>query len=120
MGEDRGDASGREGRREEGVAFNAGASAPPAPPGVGSGFGDREVGIGPQTIPVPPDKKGAADRAATGVRTVRSPTPAFGSVAPPIPLATEDGRPVSVVHVVAELAPFARTGGLGEAVKSLA
>ena len=33
---------------------------------------------------------------------------------------TEDGRPVSVVHVVAELAPFARTGGLGEAVKSLA
>jgi starch synthase len=27
---------------------------------------------------------------------------------------------VSVVHIVAELAPFARTGGLGEAVKSLA
>ena len=120
MGEDRGDAPGREGRREEGVAFNAGASAPPAPPGVGGGFGDREVGIGAQTVPVQPDKKSPADRAATGVRAVRSPTPALGAVAPVIPLATEDGRPVSVVHVVAELAPFARTGGLGEAVKSLA
>ena len=30
------------------------------------------------------------------------------------------GRPVCVVHLVAELAPFARTGGLGEAVASLA
>ena len=36
------------------------------------------------------------------------------------PLRTDDGRVVSVVHIVAELAPFARTGGLGEAVKSLA
>jgi starch synthase len=36
------------------------------------------------------------------------------------PLQTPDGRAVSVVHVVAELAPFARSGGLGEAVSSLA
>ena len=36
------------------------------------------------------------------------------------PLATGDGRPVSVVHLAGELAPFARSGGLGEAVASLA
>lgn len=41
---------------------------------------------------------------------------------PPVapPLVSPDGRAVRVVHVVAELAPFARSGGLGEAVHSLA
>src|SRR3954471_15641944 len=36
------------------------------------------------------------------------------------PLCAPDGRAVRVVHIVAELAPFARSGGLGEAVNSLA
>jgi starch synthase len=36
------------------------------------------------------------------------------------PLNTPDGTAVRVVHIVAELAPFARSGGLGEAVNSLA
>ncbi|MGH7696506.1 MAG: glycogen/starch synthase, partial [Gemmatimonadaceae bacterium] len=36
------------------------------------------------------------------------------------PLTTPTGEPVSVVHLAAELAPFARTGGLGEAVANLA
>jgi starch synthase len=36
------------------------------------------------------------------------------------PLRTPDGAPAGVVHLVAELAPYARTGGLGEAVNSLA
>ncbi|MEO6447160.1 MAG: glycogen synthase [Gemmatimonadaceae bacterium] len=36
------------------------------------------------------------------------------------PLLSAQGKPVSIVHVVAELAPFARTGGLGEAVANLA
>ena len=36
------------------------------------------------------------------------------------PLTAPDGRAVHVVHLVAELAPFARSGGLGEAVASLA
>lgn len=40
--------------------------------------------------------------------------------APAPPLSTGDGRAVRVVHMVAELAPFARSGGLGEAVNSLA
>ena len=38
----------------------------------------------------------------------------------PHPLTTPDGTPVSVVRLAAELAPFARTGGLGEAVANLA
>ena len=44
------------------------------------------------------------------------------TAAPPAapPLATPGGRPVQVVHLVAELSPFARSGGLGEAVASLA
>lgn len=46
-----------------------------------------------------------------------SPAPAPPSVSP---LRTADGRAVRVVHLVAELAPFARSGGLGEAVNSLA
>ena len=122
MGEDMGDTPAMEDRREEGVAYNAGAAAPPAPPGVGGGFGDREVGIGAPTVPVQADTGAppAVDRSATGTRAVRSPTPAVTSAVPPVPLTTDDGRAVSVVHVVAELAPFARTGGLGEAVKSLA
>ena len=36
------------------------------------------------------------------------------------PLVRPDGSPAPVVHLVPELSPFARTGGLGEAVSSLA
>jgi starch synthase len=36
------------------------------------------------------------------------------------PLRSPTGEPVTVVHLAAEVAPFARTGGLGEAVASLA
>jgi starch synthase len=38
----------------------------------------------------------------------------------PGPLHTEAGQPVSVVHVTAEYYPYARTGGLAEAVSGLA
>jgi starch synthase len=48
---------------------------------------------------------------AVSTSVPRRPTP---------PLLTGDGSAVCVVHVVAELAPFARSGGLGEAVASLA
>jgi starch synthase len=49
-------------------------------------------------------------------------TPADVVPAVPVqsPLATTDGRTIRLVHLVAELAPFARSGGLGEAVNSLA
>ena len=39
---------------------------------------------------------------------------------PPPPLHAADGRPVTVVHVAAEYFPYARTGGLAEAVNGLA
>src|SRR5437867_6440461 len=50
------------------------------------------------------------------VTSVKAPTP---TPTPPA-LALPDGRRVRVIHLVAELAPFARSGGLGEAVASLA
>ena len=51
----------------------------------------------------------------------RKPTPVSTSaVTPAGPLCTPDNQPAKVVHLVAELAPFARSGGLGEAVASLA
>jgi len=45
------------------------------------------------------------------------PSPAYPAMAP---LTRVDGTPAPVVHLVPELSPFARTGGLGEAVSSLA
>ena len=39
---------------------------------------------------------------------------------PYAPLTRPDGTPAPVVHLVSELSPYARTGGLGEAVASLA
>lgn len=55
----------------------------------------------------------------------RPASPPDARAAAPLPqpeprLAGSDGRAATVVHLVAELAPFARTGGLGEAVASLA
>ena len=117
----------------EGIAYSAGAAAPPTP-GV---TGDREVGIGPSFMPVAPDDTmmaesvdpldpySAADAQQTSsIRepgTVRSRSGAQPAIPDALnPLRSDDGRIVSVVHIVAELAPFARTGGLGEAVKSLA
>ena len=46
-----------------------------------------------------------------------SPRAAAGAVAP---LMTAAGQPVTVVHVTAEFFPYARTGGLAEAVSGLA
>jgi starch synthase len=45
-------------------------------------------------------------------------TPAMA--VPVAPLTRPDGTPAPVVHLVPELSPYARTGGLGEAVSSLA
>ena len=46
--------------------------------------------------------------------------PATGRAASPAPLPTPGGEPVSVVHLTAEYFPYARTGGLAEAVSGLA
>lgn len=42
------------------------------------------------------------------------------AAAPAAPLVRPDGSPAPVVHLAPELSPYARTGGLGEAVASLA
>ena len=121
MGEERGDTPVMGEGGEETTAYNAGAGAPPAPPGAGSGFGDRDVGLGASLISVPPDDVDHTLEAAAPASSVRgAPSQKSAAPSPPTPLKTNDGRVVSVVHIVAELAPFARTGGLGEAVKSLA
>jgi starch synthase len=46
--------------------------------------------------------------------------PARDPTSSPTPLRTPGGQPVSVVHVTAEYYPYARTGGLAEAVSGLA
>jgi starch synthase len=63
--------------------------------------------------PAPP--AAAATLAARSVEPSIAPAEPVGP-----PLVAPDGRAVRVVHLVAELAPFARSGGLGEAVASLA
>ena len=116
------------------VAYSASPAAPPAP-ARGHTEEEREVDFGASFVSVSSDDAvlaadagafdpvasvAAAPRASDAV-SERSTPPAHPDVpAASAPLKTDDGRVVSVVHIVAELAPFARTGGLGEAVKSLA
>ena len=73
-------------------------------------------------------KKGAAAKTAAPAKKATRPakTPAVRGAdgrylkrKPSQPLIASDGRPVSIVHLTAELAPIARTGGLGEVVASL-
>ncbi len=96
----------------------------------------KPVPKGPAKKPAPRAPKAApaaAPRAeATIAAPVAPPAPAVPHVsaltssapvadaATPYPLLTPGGEPVQVVHIAAELAPFARTGGLGEAVANLA
>ena len=65
--------------------------------------------------------KSAAQRTEIRRRTSRTRrTDVPSSAAPAAPLVRPDGTPAPVVHLAPELSPFARTGGLGEAVASLA
>ena len=79
--------------------------------------------LSPEHMP-PPMEAGSRRRTSPPSLEEMSSTlrpPGEGTASPPVPpLQSGDGRAVSVVHLVAELAPFARTGGLGEAVASLA
>jgi starch synthase len=68
-----------------------------------------------ELLPTPPAAPTAAAVAEQATPTSVAPTAPVES-----PLSSGDGRAVRVVHLVAELAPFARSGGLGEAVNSLA
>jgi starch synthase len=61
-----------------------------------------------------------AKRTRTSVAPVEPAAPQSAPSPNDYPLRAPSGEPVTVVHLAAELAPFARTGGLGEAVSSLA
>jgi starch synthase len=67
--------------------------------------------------PKPAPKR--SPRAKPG-QAVRGPDGRFLKKQPSQPLLAKDARAVSVVHLTVELAPIARTGGLGEVVSSLA
>lgn len=90
----------------------------PAVPTPSSSAGD---GVSPSeaehtaSAPARPDAPRRTSRARRSVGGERA-----TSNAPAAPLVRPDGSPAPVVHLAAELAPFARTGGLGEAVASLA
>ena len=67
----------------------------------------------------PAERTEAPPRRSTRTRRTDRPH-APGSVGHTAPLVRPDGTPAPVVHLVPELSPYARTGGLGEAVASLA
>src|SRR5829696_5190173 len=60
------------------------------------------------------------ERPKRAPRKKAAPPPTPVASVPSAPLTRPDGTPAPVVHLVPELSPFARTGGLGEAVASLA
>jgi starch synthase len=62
----------------------------------------------------------SASRPKRSARKKIEPPPSTVVNTPPAPLTRPDGTPAPVVHLAPELSPFARTGGLGEAVASLA
>ncbi|MFN0097737.1 MAG: glycogen synthase [Gemmatimonadaceae bacterium] len=70
--------------------------------------GGKATGKGDEKAKTPKKRGGTATRTAKSKSPVQS------------PLATAADAPIAVVHATAELAPFARTGGLGEAVRTLA
>lgn len=59
-------------------------------------------------------------RRSSRTRRTDVPPPPGSTGSPSAPLVRPDGTPAPVVHLAPELSPYARTGGLGEAVASLA
>jgi starch synthase len=79
----------------------------------------------PATRRKPRAKKTGTATAEKPKRTSRKkvappPPPTPVASVPAAPLTRPDGTPAPVVHLAPELSPYARTGGLGEAVASLA
>ena len=107
------------GASSNGASSNGAAPSAPAPEESSA------LATAPATRRKPRAKKSAP---ATGTTTKRR-APSRRKVqpeqvpvvhVPPAPLTRPDGTPAPVVHLAPELSPFARTGGLGEAVASLA
>lgn len=66
-----------------------------------------------------PQHPGTTRRSSRTRRTDMSTAPNTAA-SPSAPLVRPDGTPAPVIHLAPELSPYARTGGLGEAVASLA
>ena len=66
-----------------------------------------------------PQNPGTTRRSSRTRRTDMSTAPNTAA-SPSAPLVRPDGTPAPVIHLAPELSPYARTGGLGEAVASLA
>jgi len=66
-----------------------------------------------------PQHPGTTRRSSRTRRTDMSTAPSTAA-SPSAPLVRPDGTPAPVIHLAPELSPYARTGGLGEAVASLA
>jgi hypothetical protein len=74
------------------------------------------------TLVVPNQSLAAAapDRTRRSAVSISSAPSSTAHAIPAAPLVRPDGSPAPVVHLAPELSPYARTGGLGEAVASLA
>lgn len=70
--------------------------------------------------PAPTRKETPRRRRKTRRTDVSAPIVLTSTTSPTAPLVRPDGSPAPVIHLAPELSPFARTGGLGEAVASLA
>jgi starch synthase len=80
---------------------------------------DSSLVTEPATRRKPPaQRKPTRSRAKKHAAESTPTTPAHAL--PSAPLTRPDGTPAPVVHLAPELSPYARTGGLGEAVSSLA
>jgi starch synthase len=100
------------------------SNVPPTPPAPApSAKATKSAKATPsKAASTPPAAKPASKKAprAKPGQAVRGPDGRFLKKHPSKPLVSKDGRAVSVVHLTVELAPIARTGGLGEVVSSLA
>ncbi|HTK49570.1 MAG TPA: glycogen/starch synthase [Gemmatimonadaceae bacterium] len=125
------------------VLRDAGSTSAPTPASDAHGAAANGVSSNGASASVPSDESSSA--LATAPATRRKPrakkaAPATGTATkrrapsrkkaqaeqvpvatvPPPPLTRPDGSAAPVVHLAGELSPYARTGGLGEAVASLA
>ena len=71
-------------------------------------------------VPVPATSRSETTRRSNRTRRSDVPASPVSTASAAAPLVRPDGSPAPVIHLAPELSPYARTGGLGEAVASLA
>ena len=92
------------------------APAPADPPGPAAATPSYLSADGAARAP----QRADASRRSSRTRRTDVTTPPGATASPLAPLVRPDGSPAPVIHLAGELSPYARTGGLGEAVASLA